>query len=103
MDRAGAKRAMKKLALIVVVSGGLAVGPAGIADAHRLTVAPPGQDAPVIVNQDLATGTPRHHPDGSDPDTAPDSAASQGTNVSCEGVQATGGVVDIDGGSCSAP
>lgn len=103
MDRAGARRALKKLALIAVVSGGFAIGPVAIADAHQLTVTPPGQDEPVIVRQDLATGTPRHFPDGSDPGTGPDSAASQGTNVACEAVHATNSVVDMDGGSCSPP
>ncbi len=49
MDRAGAKRAVKKLALIAVISGGFAIGPAAIADAHKLTVTPPGQDEPVFV------------------------------------------------------
>ncbi len=103
MDVAGAKRGVAKLALIAVVGGGVAIGPAAMVDAHRLTVTPPGHDEPVIVGRDLATGTPRHFEDGADPGTAPDSAASQGTNVACEAVHATNGVVDMDGGSCSAP
>ena len=103
MDIAGAKRAVAKLALIAVVGGGFAIGPAAVAEAHKLTVTPPGQDEAVISGQDLATGTPRHFPDGDDPKDAPDSAASQGTNVACEAVHATDGVVDMDGGSCSAP
>ena len=94
---------MKRMALVALFAVGLSLVGVAPAAAHRLTVTPPNQNGPVISGQDLAVGTPRLFADGADPGTAPDSAASQGTNVSCEAVHATGGVVDIDGGSCSQP
>jgi hypothetical protein len=98
---------MKRLIAAVTISGILLFGTMGNAAAHRLTVDPPGQDEPVIVRQGLALGTPRlFDVNGNrtfDPSLQVRSAASHGTNVACESVHATNGVVDIDGGSCSQP
>ena len=87
------KRAFRVLALFAALS----LTTVGATAAHEITVTPPGGG--VGTSHDLAKGTPSHFPDGDDPGTAPDSAASQGTNTACEAIPADG-PVSITGGSC---
>ncbi len=88
---------MKRVLLALALFAALSLGSIGAAAAHEITVIPPGGG--VGTSHDLAKGTPRHFPDGDDPGTAPDSAASQGTNTACAAIPA-GGPVTITGGSC---
>ncbi len=96
---------MKRLMLAIGLAGAVGLAGAESAVAHKLTVTSPGQDAPVIDRQNLAVGTPRFFDaDGNYVgDGGVTSAASHGTNTACEAVHGTGGVVDIDGGTCTAP
>lgn len=67
--------------------------------AHTITVDNPGAGV-VHQDKDLARNiTPRIFPDGPDLGTAPDSAASQGTNTACEAIPGQSAVT-IKGGSC---
>ena len=88
---------MKRVFRAVALFAALSLATVGTAAAHEITVTPPGGGAGT--SHDLAKGTPRHFPDGDDPGTAPDSAASQGTNTACEAIPA-GDPVTITGGSC---
>ena len=88
---------MKRAFRVAALFAAPALASAGAAAAHEITVTPPGGG--VGTSHGLAKGTPRHFPDGDDPGTAPDSAASQGTNTACEAIPADG-PVSITGGSC---
>ncbi len=97
---------MPRLIVVGLLVVALVLATAGSAGAHRLTVTPPGQDEPVLLNQPLAANiTPKLFDENGDRDfeSPTNSAASQGTNQSCEAVHSGSGVVDIDGGTCSAP
>ncbi len=94
---------MKRLLSIVALVTALTLG-TGSASAHTITVT--GPDGEVVTTHDLATGTPRifdtdynviARPDDAKPTNR--SAASHGTNTSCEAVPVSS-PVNITGGTC---
>lgn len=89
---------MKRILCAAALAVALTFTGGGVALGHDIVVTPPGGGQGT--SHPLAKGiTPAIFPDGDDLNTAPDSAASQGTNTACEAIPGHAAVT-ITGGSC---
>lgn len=89
---------MKRMVCAAVLAAASTFAGGGVALGHDISVVPPGEGQGT--EHPLAKAlTPAIFPDGDDPNTTPDSAASQGTNTACDAIPRHAAVT-ITGGSC---